>query len=65
MVNHSNRPDCPPTIMPVSAWKLIHGLSVLFGFGHRLFETVDCGGKGYLRLLQEGEKSKKTSSFWG
>lgn len=51
---------------PITAWKLIHGLSALFGFGHWLFETVDCGGKGYPRLLQAGaEKSKKTSSFFG
>lgn len=49
---------------PVTAWKLIHGLSALFGFGHRLSESVDCGGKGYLNLLQAAaQKSKKTSSF--
>lgn len=51
---------------PITAWKLIRGLSALFGFGHWLFETVDCGGKGYPSLLQAGaEKSKKTSSFLG
>lgn len=52
---------------PITAWKLIHGLSALFGFGCWLSESVDCGGKGYLKLLQAGaQKSKKTSSFfWG
>lgn len=51
---------------PITAWSLIiHGLSALFGFGHWLFESVDCGGKGYLKLLQAGApKSKKTSTFF-
>lgn len=49
----------------ITAWKLIHGLSALFGSGHWLFESVDCGGKGYLKLLQAGaQKSKKTSVFF-
>lgn len=49
---------------PITAWKLIHGLSALFGFGHWLSESVDCGG--YPRPLQAGvRKSKKTSSFFG
>lgn len=50
---------------PITAWKLIHGLSALFGFGHWLFESVNCGGKGYPKLLQAGaQKSKKTSVFF-
>lgn len=37
---------------------------LLFGFGHWLFETGDCGGKGFARLLQAAAENLKRQALF-
>lgn len=48
---------------PISAWKLIRGLSALFGFGPWQSESVDCGGYPKRPFKQERGNLKGQAVF--